>query len=120
VVMSMPNLKCVDFFCGGGGMSRGLADAGIKIIGALDSDPTCRETYEANHPHTTFIQRDITEMHPSELESELPIRREDDDLIFVGCSPCQYCAILMRATTSLLVQIIAGKSYWTKTLPRKS
>jgi len=87
-------LKCVDFFCGGGGMSQGLSAAGIKIIGALDSDPTCRETYEANHPHTTFIQRDITEMHPSELESELPIRREDDSLIFVGCSPCQYWSVI--------------------------
>jgi len=75
-------------------MSQGLSAAGIKIIGALDSDPACRETYEANHPHTTFIQRDITEMHPSELESALPIRRDDDDLIFVGCSPCQYWSVI--------------------------
>ena len=38
----MGKLKCVDFFCGGGGMSQGLSRACIKVLGALDNDPDCR------------------------------------------------------------------------------
>ncbi|MGU9950983.1 MAG: DNA cytosine methyltransferase [Gammaproteobacteria bacterium WSBS_2016_MAG_OTU1] len=92
--MSKHTLKCVDFFCGGGGMSQGLSRAGIKIIGALDNDPDCRETYEANHKDSKFIQRDITEMRANDLAKELEIKKNDDDLIFVGCSPCQYWSII--------------------------
>ena len=38
---------CVDFFCGGGGMTRGLLDAGIQVIAGVDSNPDCRKTYDA-------------------------------------------------------------------------
>lgn len=88
------NLKCVDFFCGGGGMSLGLSQAGIRVLGALDNDPDCRATYEANHPNSKFIQKDITKMKSAALGDELPIKPNQDDLVFVGCSPCQYWSII--------------------------
>ena len=98
--MAKRGIKCVDFFCGGGGMSRGLSDAGIDVVGALDNDPDCRATYEENHPDSKFVQADITKMKPSFLESELGIRKNDDNLLFVGCSPCQYWSIITGKTNS--------------------
>ena len=43
------NLKAVDFFCGAGGMSYGLSRSGIKVLGGIDNDPECKETYEYNN-----------------------------------------------------------------------
>ena len=95
-------MRCVDFFCGGGGMSLGLHNAKIRVLGALDNDPDCKATYEANHRRhgTKFIQADITKAKLSILESELGIRKNDDDLLFVGCSPCQYWSVITGKTDS--------------------
>ncbi len=41
-------LKAVDFFCGAGGMSYGLSQAGVKILGGIDQDSDCGETYKNN------------------------------------------------------------------------
>ena len=30
--------KAIDFFCGGGGMTHGLCQAGIKVIAGVDFD----------------------------------------------------------------------------------
>jgi DNA (cytosine-5)-methyltransferase 1 len=83
-------LKAVDFFCGAGGMSYGLERAGIKVIAGIDWDETCRETYERNNKSAKFLHRDITALSPEELGQELGISRNDDSLICVGCSPCQF------------------------------
>ena len=106
-MMSKSMLKCVDFFCGGGGMSWGLSKAGIRVLGALDNDPECRATYEANHDGK-FIQADITQTDESILESELGIRKNDDALLFVGCSPCQYWSVITGKTDSKLKQKARG------------
>jgi len=91
-------IKALDFFCGGGGMTRGLLDAGIKVIAGLDVDPVCEATYLANNKPADFILEDIELLHPEQLETGyktkrgkvIKIRRNDDNLLFVGCSPCQY------------------------------
>ena len=35
------NLKAVDFFCSGGGMSYGMQEAGISILAGIDFDRNC-------------------------------------------------------------------------------
>ena len=44
-------LKAVDFFCSGGGMTYGLSQAGIEVLGGIDIDSACKETYEKNNPN---------------------------------------------------------------------
>jgi DNA (cytosine-5)-methyltransferase 1 len=83
-------LKAIDFFCGAGGMSYGLARSGVKILAGIDCDPTCKATYEHNNKPARFLERDIAMLHPIELATELGVERNDDDLILVGCSPCQF------------------------------
>ena len=38
--------KAIDFFCGGGGMTCGLRQAGIDVIAGVDFDKDAKETYE--------------------------------------------------------------------------
>ena len=89
-IRQLPNLKAVDFFCSGGGMTSGFRKAGIKVLGGIDIDPDCEKTYTSNNPGSKFIQADIKGLAFSTLEEELGIARDDDDLIFIGCSPCQF------------------------------
>ena len=84
------NLKAVDFFCSGGGMSSGLQKAGIKILAGIDYDITCKDTYEENIIGAEFIHADAFEYKETDLEKKLKLKKNDDNLILIGCSPCQY------------------------------
>ncbi|WP_462136869.1 DNA cytosine methyltransferase [Candidatus Mycalebacterium sp.] len=92
--MKKASLKAVDFFCGAGGMSQGMKMADIHVVAGIDIDEDCRETYEANHPASRFFLKDIRKLPRTFLEKECGIKRNDDNLVFIGCSPCQYWSIL--------------------------
>jgi DNA (cytosine-5)-methyltransferase 1 len=83
-------LKAVDFFCGAGGMSFGLSEAGIEVLAGLDNAADCKKTYEANVKGARFIKHDIRTLSAPELGRRLQLRRNDPTLIFAGCSPCQF------------------------------
>jgi DNA (cytosine-5)-methyltransferase 1 len=83
-------LKAVDFFCGAGGMSCGFTEAGIKVLAGIDIEKRFEATYTINHPKSKFINRDIIQYTPEELQNDIGIEKHDDSLIFIGCSPCQY------------------------------
>jgi DNA (cytosine-5)-methyltransferase 1 len=80
----------VDFFCGAGGMSCGFKQAGAKILAGIDIEAQFEATFLANQPDAKFINRNITKYQPEELQEELNLQKYDDNLIFIGCSPCQY------------------------------
>lgn len=86
---------CIDFFCGGGGMTRGLLDAGIQVIAGVDSNPDCRETYENNN-QSTYLCCDICELTPKDLVSQFPQLKDKDNVMLVGCAPCQPFSLLRR------------------------
>lgn len=83
-------LKAVDFFCGAGGMSCGFKQAGVEILAGVDIEKQFEQTFLANNAGAKFINRDIVRYQPEELNDELGLKRYDDELIFIGCSPCQY------------------------------
>lgn len=87
-------LKAVDFFCSGGGMSSGIQNSGIKVLAGIDYDNTCKETYESNIKGAKFIHADVFEYQVEELEKELNLQRNDDELVMIGCSPCQFWSII--------------------------
>jgi len=89
-----PKLKAIDFFCGAGGVTCGFNKAGIKVLAGIDVDHSCRDTYEKNNRGSKFIHADISQYTPEKLEEDTGIERHDDNLIFVGCSPCQYYTII--------------------------
>jgi len=83
-------LKAVDFFCGAGGVTCGFREAGIPVLGGIDIDITCKKTYEQNNVGSIFLNKDISSYQPESLLKDLDLKCDDDKLIFVGCSPCQY------------------------------
>lgn len=88
-------MNAVDFFCGGGGMTRGLLNAGVNVICGIDSNPGCKKTYEENN-HVQYMKTDINQLIPEKLIAEHPQLNDKDNLLLVGCAPCQPFSILRR------------------------
>ena len=86
--------KAIDFFCGGGGMTCGLRQAGIDVIAGVDFDKNAKETYEFNNPGSVFVHKDVKKLRSNYFEKNLEVQKDDDHLIMVGCSPCQYYSII--------------------------
>lgn len=87
-------MRAIDFFCGGGGMTNGLIRSGIEVIAGVDLDPDAQATYEANNNGARFVNADITKLPLNYFETKFGIHRNDDEMIFVGCSPCQFYSII--------------------------
>lgn len=116
-----PRFIAVDFFCGAGGTTRGLIDAGGYVIAGIDKDSRCEQTYTENnintcvdYNRTRFMKYDI---FPKSLEYEQGEQRqlfkELDELIpyyrrkaprapllFAICAPCQPFTRLARKKMS--------------------
>ncbi|MBN1546051.1 MAG: DNA cytosine methyltransferase [Syntrophaceae bacterium] len=81
-------IKAIDFFCGAGGLTRGLMDAGIRVIAGIDVEGRCKETYESNNKPAVFYQADIQSLDVKFIE-KLVSGVQKEDLLFAGCAPCQ-------------------------------
>ena len=92
--MKTSKYKAIDFFCGGGGMTCGLRQAGINVIAGVDFDQDAKETYEYNNSGSVFIQTNIKNLRSNYFERKFGIQQNDDFLILVGCSPCQFYSII--------------------------
>ncbi|MBU3940841.1 MAG: DNA cytosine methyltransferase [Nanoarchaeota archaeon] len=79
------NFVAIDLFCGIGGLTHGLELSGIKVIAGVDTDPSCRYSYEANN-NSQFIEKDISKISGQELNDLYP---KNSIKILVGCAPCQ-------------------------------
>jgi DNA (cytosine-5)-methyltransferase 1 len=81
-------LTAVDLFCGCGGTTVGLKNAGFRVVGAVDNDPLAIQTYSANHPRVKVWTEDIRQLQPLEVAAALGIKPGELDLL-AGCPPCQ-------------------------------
>jgi DNA (cytosine-5)-methyltransferase 1 len=81
-------MKAFDFFCGAGGLTRGLVDAGIEVVAGIDIDGNCADTYVQNNPGVRFIRRDISSIDKGTLR-ELFGSLDPKNLLIAGCAPCQ-------------------------------
>ena len=116
-----PLFLAVDFFCGAGGTTRGLIDAGGYVMAGIDKDGRCEQTYSENNANgcidyssPRFLQMDIfrrTRSYPDgrqnelveELDTLIPYYRQqapDAPLLFAICAPCQPFTKLSRKELS--------------------
>ncbi|MHC4396471.1 MAG: DNA cytosine methyltransferase [Planctomycetota bacterium] len=80
--------KAIDLFCGCGGLTLGLKQAGFDVIGAVDNDGLAVETYQVNHPEVNVWGCDIKRLTADEVKRKLGLRKGELDLL-AGCPPCQ-------------------------------
>ena len=86
---SRPNnrlVSSVDLFCSAGGLTRGLLDAGIRVVAGYDNDPACRHAYAANNRGAEFCLKSVSDLDANELAAHYPKGRVR---VLVGCAPCQ-------------------------------
>jgi len=76
----------IDLFCGAGGLSEGLTQAGFDVRVGLDFDPHALSTFSANHPNARAICADIAKVSGADLTEAAGTT--DIDLITGGPS-CQ-------------------------------
>jgi len=79
------SLKTLDLFCGCGGMSKGLLDAGLNIVAGIDKDESAVRSYKKNFQHLA-IQAFLEKLPPDEFSHKYNIKDVD---IIVGGPPCQ-------------------------------
>jgi DNA (cytosine-5)-methyltransferase 1 len=106
----VPKFLAIDFFCGAGGTTRGLIDAGGYVIAGIDKDARCCSTYVKNNKNDTldrkcpyFLNQDVflktsryldgqqLELFAA-LEKLIPAYRSQapgSPLLFAICAPCQ-------------------------------
>lgn len=82
---SISGAVAVDLFCGAGGLTRGLLNAGIPVVAGYDTDETCRFPFEKNNVPAVFHNKDVSELTGADLASHYP---EGSIRILVGCAPC--------------------------------
>ena len=79
----------IDLFCGAGGLTRGLLDAGIRVASGYDIDPACEFPYEYNNPGARFKKLSVTELKDDKLRELASSFPQGHKRILVGCAPCQ-------------------------------
>ncbi|NKN39702.1 DNA cytosine methyltransferase [Agrobacterium sp. a22-2] len=78
-------IVAVDLFCGVGGLTHGLAKAGINVRLGVDFDPACRFPMEANNA-AKFLEADVGELMPSDIQMAFG---DSEITLLAGCAPCQ-------------------------------
>lgn len=77
---------CVDLFCGAGGLTHGLMEAGVRVRAGVDFEEACRYPYETNHEGIEFHRADVAELDAGTVANwfgEATVR------VLAGCAPCQ-------------------------------
>lgn len=87
-------ISCVDLFCGVGGLTYGLAKAGINVAAGFDIDEDCRFAYEANNK-AEFIPKDVSMLSADDVKKHW---RTGSKTLLAGCAPCQPFSTYSRAS----------------------
>lgn len=78
-------VTAIDLFCGVGGLSKGLQDAGIVIAGGFDLDPKCKYPFETNIG-AEFFEQDVLTVTAGQLRK---LWEPGSIRLLAGCAPCQ-------------------------------
>lgn len=78
--------KAVDLFCGAGGLSLGLTNAGFDVILGVDHDDEALETHRAHHPGLS-VNWDLGD--DEVVQRVAALVRDCDVTVVAGGPPCQ-------------------------------
>jgi DNA (cytosine-5)-methyltransferase 1 len=79
-------VSAVDLFCGAGGLTYGLMQAGIKVEAGIDNDMQAKFAYTANNPGAQFHHWDISSKNCRSIKK---LFRAGKLRLLAGCAPCK-------------------------------
>ncbi len=79
-------IEAIDLFCGAGGLTRGLLDAGVLVKAGFDMDAACKHAYEHNNAGSKFYEADVSKLTKTDLAKHWS---KDAIRLLAGCAPCQ-------------------------------
>lgn len=88
----------IDLFCGAGGLTRGLLDAGIDVVAGIDIDQYSARSYELNNIRSNgssakYIQKDVSKVTKKDIlqlvGTKEERRKKNIKFLLAGCAPCQ-------------------------------
>ena len=93
-----PKIVAVDLFCGVGGLTHGLCEAGIKVRAGFDVDESCQFPYAENarppgNHRAKFVEMGVQDITAKTLR---PYFEGADFRVMVGCAPCQPFSALRK------------------------
>jgi DNA (cytosine-5)-methyltransferase 1 len=88
--------SAIDLFCGAGGFSLGLRQAGFRLLAALDNDNASRESYRFNFKFSP-LGNDAREIDAEQLLHAANIERGECTVV-VGGPPCQGFSVQRRGS----------------------
>ncbi len=80
------SFSVIDLFCGAGGLSEGLRQAGMKPLVGVDFDKHATATYRQNHPEVPIIEGDVAEVTGKQLTQ---LAGTDEIDLIAGGPSCQ-------------------------------
>ena len=86
--LELDQVKVLDLFCGGGGLSEGFIQAGYDVVAGVDVSNDFLETFDRNHDDSLAVRADLSEISPEEFFDEHPINPDNIDVI-IGGPPCK-------------------------------
>lgn len=108
------NFNVLDLFCGCGGMTQGLVDAGLNVVAGIDYWDKAIDSYKVNFDHTA-ICADLTKLGPKKFDKTYNKGKKID--IIVGGPPCQGFSIagkrdIKDPRNSLFVEYVKYLNYF--------
>jgi DNA (cytosine-5)-methyltransferase 1 len=91
-------IKAIDLFCGAGGVTRGLLDAGIDVVAGFDIDTSLEKVYQennvrANGKKSQYFPKKVEEITRTDIYklvgSKKERKKKKEKFLLAGCAPCQ-------------------------------
>lgn len=88
------SVSAVDLFCGAGGLTYGLLQAGIKVEAGIDIDEQAEYAFVKNNPQTKYLAWDVGRKKSPSIEK---LFAKGKYRLLAGCAPCQPFSKLTQA-----------------------
>lgn len=82
------NYTAIDLFCGAGGLTEGLRQAGFHILAGNDFDEAAGKTYTSTHKEAHFFLAPVQDITAEQLLKATGLKKGELDCL-VGGPPCQ-------------------------------
>jgi DNA (cytosine-5)-methyltransferase 1 len=98
----------IDIFCGCGGTTQGVKDAGFRVLAGVELDELAVKTFRANHKRVKVWHGDVSDLTPTKVLKHHRLAKGQLDLL-IGCPPCQAFSPMRRLNGRKRVRDKAAK-----------